>query len=128
MAEITSSSVISSAIPAKLVSRRSIRIARFFSALPRNAPTNCRRSVSFNGRKSIRVLLPGVKGQNETFPFLAKSGTSPPVKNCLGGNTAEVVVSRQGTNAPEGAEAIAGHVGRERQAPRLPLRTTKLEQ
>src|SRR5690348_14100065 len=62
MAEITSSSVTSSEVPAKLVSRRSIRIARLLSALPRRAVTSWRRSVSLRGRKSIDVLLLSKKG------------------------------------------------------------------
>src|SRR6516225_8707623 len=53
MAEITSSSVTSSAVPRKLVSRRSMRMARSLSALPRKALINCRRSVSLRGRKSM---------------------------------------------------------------------------
>src|SRR5436305_13510241 len=53
MAEITSSSVTSSVVPAKLVSRRSIRMVRLLSALPRRAWISCLRSVSLRGRKSI---------------------------------------------------------------------------
>src|SRR5579884_3090323 len=53
MAEITSSSVTSSMVPAKEVSRRSIRIALSLSALPRRALISCRRSESFRGRKSM---------------------------------------------------------------------------
>src|SRR5438132_13852845 len=57
MALMTSSSGTSSTEPRKLVSRRSMRMARSLSALPRNAVISCRRSVSFKGRKSIDVLL-----------------------------------------------------------------------
>src|SRR6516165_2750267 len=53
MALMTSSSVTSSAVPRKLVSRRSIRMARSLSALPRKALTSCRRSRSLRGRKSM---------------------------------------------------------------------------
>src|SRR5438874_6228305 len=53
MALITSSSGTSSAVPAKLVSLRSISRASPRSALPRSAVINCRRSVSLSGRKSM---------------------------------------------------------------------------
>src|SRR6516225_11486089 len=65
MAEITSSSVTSSAVPRKLVSRRSMRMARSLSALPRNALMSCRRSVSLRGRKSMDVL-PSENGTTKT--------------------------------------------------------------
>src|SRR6516164_3155917 len=69
MALMTSSSVTSSAVPAKLVSRRSIRMARSLSALPRNAPISCRRSVSLRGRKSIDVLLPEKRTTTACVPL-----------------------------------------------------------
>src|SRR5260370_42160175 len=72
MAEITSSSVTSSVVPAKLVSRRSIRIAWLLSALPRRAVTSWRRSVSLRGRKSIDVLLRSRKGPL-TSPSVGKA-------------------------------------------------------
>src|ERR1051325_9967794 len=53
MAEITSSSLISSLAPMKDVSRRSIKIARLSSALPRKASISFCRSCVDTGRKSI---------------------------------------------------------------------------
>src|SRR6516162_45066 len=55
MALMTSSSVTSSAVPAKEVSRRSIRMARSLSALLRRALISWRRSVSLRGRKSMET-------------------------------------------------------------------------
>src|ERR1700691_2011279 len=57
MALMTSSSGTSSTVPRKLVSRRSMRMARLPSALPRSELISCRRSTSLSGRKSIDVLL-----------------------------------------------------------------------
>src|SRR5262249_42004138 len=53
MALMTSSSGTSSAVPAKEVSRRFMRMARALSAVPRSALISCRRSVSLRGRKSM---------------------------------------------------------------------------
>src|SRR3954454_23825529 len=61
MAEMTSSSVTSSAVPAKLVVRRSMRMARSLSALPRKALMSWRRSTSLRGRKSMALLPSGEK-------------------------------------------------------------------
>src|SRR6516225_5192379 len=55
---MTSSSVTSSVVPAKEVSRRSVRMARSPSALPRRALISCCRSLSLSGRKSIAFSLP----------------------------------------------------------------------
>src|SRR5579884_1590837 len=55
MAVITSSSGASSAVPAKVVSRRSVRMARSDAALPRRAVRSWARSVSLRGRKSIAL-------------------------------------------------------------------------
>src|SRR5271170_4128872 len=59
MALMTSSSGTSSALPAKLVSRRSSNRTRPCSALPRRALTSCLRSISFRGRKSMTTSSKG---------------------------------------------------------------------
>src|SRR5947209_5953781 len=71
MAVITSSSVTSSAVPTNDVLRRSSRMARSLSALPRSALMSWRRSVSFRGRKSMDVL-PSVKKAKRKSRWLAR--------------------------------------------------------
>ena len=61
IAEMTSSSVTSSVVPANVVSRWSMRIALLLSALPRKALIKLRRSVSLSGRKSMGLPLPAEK-------------------------------------------------------------------
>src|SRR5438552_3185012 len=62
---MTSSSVTSSVVPMKLVSRRSISRAVVESALPRNAPMSCCRSVLVSGRKSM--MNSSLENENETY-------------------------------------------------------------
>src|SRR5262249_49806560 len=75
MALMTSSSVTSSAVPRKEVSRRSMRMARSLSALPRRALMRARRSVSLRGRKSLVRLLTSIKGL-ETVSLRSWAGRS----------------------------------------------------
>src|ERR1700733_7088331 len=74
MALMTSSSVTSSLAPWNVVSRRSIRMARSLSALPRRALISARRSVSLRGRKSMVALLPDQKNPGRARARPPRSG------------------------------------------------------
>src|SRR5271170_6411100 len=74
MAEMTSSSLTSSAAPTKEVSRRSMRMARLSSALPRRALMSFCRSSVVTVRKSMRVLLFGSRSRFDQLLHSAELG------------------------------------------------------
>src|SRR5439155_18792097 len=85
----------------KLVSRRSMRMQRSCSALPRNAVISCRRSVSLSGRKSIDVLPSRKRDTKEdtfTSALLVPQAAGKPLGQCEPPSDLRAKARRRATN------------------------------